>query len=144
MNHTPKSSRNSWWDRICERTYRATTPRLVREMEQEAPRDYSELLKDLKAPLEPAFEREVARHLDRGGYRAFVPADTLMPAMLQRFGLDESSVAGHSSYPSLRGNCNACPVAGYCWHAMRRDADADECRAFCPNAAAFDRQAAKI
>ncbi|PMR74654.1 hypothetical protein C1H69_12385 [Billgrantia endophytica] len=111
-------------------------------MEQRSPQVYSEILQDLETPLEPAFEREVARHLDQGGYRAFVPADTLMPAMLQRFGLDEASVAAHVSYPSLRGNCNACPVAGYCWRAMRRDADVDECRAFCPNAAAFDRQVA--
>ncbi|MCE9664681.1 hypothetical protein LY622_14665 [Halomonas sp. M5N1S17] len=141
MNHTPKSSRSSWWDRLCERTYRATTPRLVREIEAESPGAYSEMLQDLKMPLEPAFEREVARHIDHGGFRAFVPADTLMPAMLQRFGLNKATVAAHVSYPSLRGNCNACPVAGYCWHAMRRDAGVDECRAFCPNAAAFDRQA---
>ena len=49
-------------------------------MEQETPRAYSELLKDLKTPLKPAF----------------VPADTLMPAMLQRFGLDKSSVQRQS------------------------------------------------
>lgn len=131
----------SWWDRLCEGAYRATTPRLVREMEAESPGAYSEMLKDLKTPMEPAFEREVARHLDRGGYRAFVPADTLMPVMLQRFGLAPACVTEHVSYPSLRGNCNACPVAGQCWGAMRRDAGVDECRAFCPNAAAFERLA---
>lgn len=139
MSQTQKTS---WWDRCCESAYRATTPRLVREMEQESPKTYSEMLQDLKTPLEPAFERQVARHLDQGGYRAFVPADTLMPVMWQRFGLDDASVTEHVSYPSLRGTCNACPVAGYCWRAMRRDTDAEACRAFCPNAAAFDRLAA--
>ena len=59
-------------------------------------------------------------------------------AMLQRFGLEPASVECHVSYPSLRGNCNACPVAGHCWGAMRRDAGIDECRAFCPNPAAFE------
>ncbi|MGR4066270.1 hypothetical protein [Billgrantia sp. C5P2] len=136
-----QASRNSWWHRLCEGSYRASTRRLVREIETESPQVYSEMLRDLETPLEPAFEREMARHLDRGGFRAFVPAETLMPVMLQRFGLDQASVAGHASYPSLRGNCNACPVAGHCWGAMRRDAGIDECRAFCPNAAAFERLA---
>ncbi|UYG03839.1 hypothetical protein OCT51_00345 [Halomonas sp. LR3S48] len=138
MNQAP---RNSWWNRLCEGSYRASTRRLVREIEAESPQVYSEMLRDLETPLEPAFEREMARHLDRGGFRAFVPTETLMPVMLQRFGLDQASVAGHASYPSLRGNCNACPVAGHCWGAMRRDAGIDECRAFCPNAAAFKRLA---
>lgn len=138
MNQAHKTT---WWERLCEGSYRATTRRLVREIEAESPKVYSEMLQDLKTPLEPAFEREVARHLDRGGYRAFEPADTLMPAMLQRFGIEQACVSGHVSYPSLRGNCNACPVAGYCWGAMRREAGVDECRAFCPNAAAFERLA---
>lgn len=138
MNQT---SNSSWWERLCEGSYRATTRRLVREIEAESPGVYSEMLQDLATPLEPAFEREMARHLDQGGYRAFKPADTLMPAMLQRFGLTHTAVTEHVSYPSLRGNCNACPVAGYCWGAMRREAGVDECRAFCPNAAAFERLA---
>ncbi|MGY6565214.1 MAG: hypothetical protein ACXIU5_10785 [Halomonadaceae bacterium] len=138
MSKTPHTS---WWNRLCEGSYRASTRRLVREIEAESPGVYSEMLQDLDTPLEPVFEREVARHLDRGGYRAFVPADTLMPAMLQRFGLEQASIERHVSYPSLRGNCNACPVAGYCWGAMRRDAGSDECHAFCPNAAAFERLA---
>ncbi|QOR37111.1 hypothetical protein HNO52_00285 [Billgrantia diversa] len=138
MNQAP---RNSWWNRLCEGSYRASTRRMVREIEAESPQVYSEMLKDLETPLEPTFEREMSRHLDRGGYRAFVPAETLMPAMLQRFGLDQESVTEHVSYPSLRGNCNACPVAGHCWGAMRRDAGVDECRAFCPNALAFERLA---
>ena len=131
----------TWWQRLCEGSYRANTRRLVREFEAESPQVYSDILKDLETPLEPAFEREMARHLDRGGYRAFVPADTLMPVMLERFDLDKASVAKHVSYPSLRGNCNACPVAGHCWGAMRRQTGVDECRAFCPNAAAFERLA---
>lgn len=134
-----QATRNSWWIRLCESSYRASTRRLVREIEAESPHVYSDMLKDLAMPLEPAFEREMARHLDRGGFRAFVPAETLMPVMLQRFGLDPVSVTEHASYPSLRGNCNACPVAGHCWGAMRRDAGVDECRAFCPNTAAFER-----
>ncbi|MGQ4880756.1 hypothetical protein ACOJCM_19495 [Billgrantia sp. LNSP4103-1] len=133
-----QAAKTSFWERFCEGSYRASTRRLVREIEAKSPSVYSEMLQDLTTPLEPAFEREMARHLDRGGYRAFVPAETLMPAMLQRFGL-EASVTQHASYPSLRGTCNACPVAGHCWGAMRRDAGIEECRAFCPNAAAFER-----
>lgn len=136
-----QAAKNTWWNRLCEGSYRASTRRLVRDIEAESPQVYSEMLKDLETPLEPAFEREMARHLDRGGFRAFVPAETLMPTMLQRFGLEPTSVAEHASYPSLRGNCNACPVAGHCWGAMRRNAGLDECRAFCPNAAAFERLA---
>lgn len=136
-----QASKKSWWNRLCEGSYRASTRRLVREIEAEAPQAYSDIINALETPLEPAFEREMARHLDRGGFRAFAPAETLMPVMLKRFGLEPTSVAEHASYPSLRGNCNACPVAGHCWGVMRRDAGVDECRAFCPNAAAFERLA---
>lgn len=94
MSKTPHTS---WWNRLCEGSYRASTRRLVREIEAESPGVYSEMLQDLDTPLEPVFEREVARHLDRGGYRAFVPADTLMPAMLQRFGLESRPASNATS-----------------------------------------------
>ncbi|WP_104205346.1 hypothetical protein [Billgrantia saliphila] len=133
-------AKRTWWSRLCEGSYRASTRRLVREIETEAPQVYSEILQDLETPLESAFERELAQHLDHGGYRAFVPAETLLPAMRQRFGLDEVRVAEPGLASRLRGTCNACPVAGHCWRALRHGAEVDECRGFCPNAEALERE----
>ncbi|MGM0782597.1 MAG: hypothetical protein ACQEUM_00640 [Pseudomonadota bacterium] len=144
MANAQNSAPTSWWERFSERCYRSNVVQVAREMQNEAPKVYDELLNDLQTPLESVFEREVARQLDQGAYFAFVPAKTLMPAMMQRFGLDEASFAADSGFAAIRKTCNACPVAGQCWRAMRRDADADECRSFCPNAEAFDRRAAAI
>ncbi|WP_163557836.1 hypothetical protein [Halomonas sp. NO4] len=133
---------SSWWERLTERCYASSTAQLVRGVQHEAGSTYHALLNDLESPLEPGFEREMARQLAAGQPTGFVPARALMPVMMQRFGLDEASFTGDSGLAAMHKTCNACPVVGQCWRAMRRDADTEECRAFCPNAEAFDRQAA--
>lgn len=140
IDTTPR--RPSWWTRLSERCYRASAPQLVRDMQHESSGAFDALVKDLEAPLEAGFEREVARQMNQGAYLAFVPAETLMPVMMQRFGLDASRIAEDSDLQVMRRTCNDCPVAGHCWRAMRRDAGVEECRGFCPNAEAFDRRAA--
>lgn len=140
---TPRTaaSRQPWWARLSERCYRATTPRLVQDMQHEASRAYGEMLEDLEAPLDAHFEREVARQLQGGRPSGFKPARTLMPVMLQRFGLQDAELATDPDYAAMRATCNACPVVGQCWKAMRVGADVEECRDFCPNAEAFDSRA---
>lgn len=134
---------SSWWERLSERCYAASMPRLVSDVQHEASSTYQALLTDLDRPLESGFEREMARQLAAGQPVAFVPAQTLMPVMMQRFGLQEADLAAQPGYGVLRDTCNSCPVMGQCWQAMRADAEVDECRGFCPNAEAFERRAAE-
>ena len=56
----------SWWTRLTDRCYRATTPRLVQDIQHEASNTYSQMLEDLSTPLERGFEKEMARQLQRG------------------------------------------------------------------------------
>jgi len=134
---------SSWWERLTERCYTASTPQLVRDVQHEAGKTYQRLLTDLETPLEPGFEREMARQLGAGQPTSFVPAKTLMPVMMQRFGLQDADLAVQPGYGALRDTCNACPVVGHCWQAMRAGAEVEECRGFCPNAEAFERRAAE-
>lgn len=135
MAHTDITKRRtSWWERLGEHCYRVSTPQLVRDMQNEASLTFGELINDLGAPLDATFEREVARQMNQGAYLAFVPAETLLPVMMQRLGLEASRIAEDSDFRAMRRTCNACPVAGHCWRAMRRDAGVEECRGFCPNA----------
>ncbi|MDY7116079.1 hypothetical protein RAN53_06930 [Halomonas sp. SSL-5] len=142
---TPRTdaSRQSWWARLSERCYRATTPRLVQDIQHEAAGTYNEMLEDLKTPLDAHFEREMARQLESGRPLGFKPARNLMPVMMQRFGLQDAELAADPDYAAMRATCNACPVVGQCWKAMRAGAEVEECRGFCPNAAAFDSRAAQ-
>lgn len=132
---------SSWWERLTERCYAASTPQLVHDVQHEAGTTYQKLLTDLDYPLERGFEREMARQLGAGQPATFVPAKTLMPVMMQRFGLQDAELAAQPGYGALRDTCNACPVVGHCWQAMRAAADVEECRGFCPNAEAFERRA---
>ena len=61
--------------------------------------------------------------------------------MMQRFGLQNVELAAEPDYSAMRAICNACPVVGQCWKAMRAGVDVEECRGFCPNAEAFDSRA---
>lgn len=142
---TPRThtSRQPWWDRLTERCYRASTPQLVQDMQHEASRTYNEMLEDLDTPLDAHFEGEVARQLQSGQPVGFKQARTLMPVMMQRFGLQEAELATDPDYGAMRATCNGCPVVGQCWKAMRAGADVEECRGFCPNAESFDSRAAK-
>lgn len=142
---TPRTdaSRQPWWARLSERCYRATTPRLVQDMQHEAAGTYGEMLEDLNTPLDAHFEREMARQLQDGQPFGFVPARTLMPVMMQRFGLQDGELAADPGYDAMHATCNGCPVVGKCWKAMRAGADVEVCRSFCPNAEAFDSRAVK-
>ncbi|MDR9438687.1 MAG: hypothetical protein RI841_04195 [Halomonas sp.] len=132
----------SWWERLSERCYATSTAQLVRDVQHEAGPAYHELLTDLESPLEPGFEREMARQMVAGQPTDFVPARTLMPVMMQHFGLQDTALVVEPGYDVLRDTCNACPAVGHCWKAMRAGAEVEECRGFCPNAKAFDSLAA--
>ncbi|MFW6346162.1 MAG: hypothetical protein ACOC0M_07540, partial [Halomonas sp.] len=132
----------SWWERLTERCYTTSTAQLVRDVQHEAGPTYHALLNDLESPLEPGFEREMARQLATGQPSDFVPAKTLMPVMMQRFGLKDAEVAAEPGYNAICKTCNGCPVVGQCWKAMRAGTEVEECRGFCPNARAFDSLAA--
>ncbi|MDR5902986.1 hypothetical protein [Halomonas icarae] len=137
------TSRQPWWVRLSERCYTASTAQLVRDVQHEAGSTYDELLTDLKSPLEPGFERQVARRLQSDKPIGFKPARTLMPVMMQRFSLQDAELTNDPDYGAMRATCNGCPVVGRCWKAMRGGADVEECRGFCPNAEAFDSRAAQ-
>lgn len=138
---TPDAAQQPWWARFSERCFAASTPQLVRDIQHEASSTYGELLTDLESPLEPGFEQEMARQLERERPFDFKPARVLMPVMVERFGLQEARLASDPAYDAMRAACNGCPVVGQCWKAMRAGAEAEECRGFCPNAEAFDRVA---
>ncbi|UYO73143.1 DUF6455 family protein [Halomonas qinghailakensis] len=148
MATAKKTETTSWWERLTERCYATSTATLARNVKQEAGASYDALISDLERPLEPHFERELAKQLATDQPAHFSPANTLMPVMMQRFGLqekslEESGLINHADYVALRDNCNACAVVGECWKAMRANAELDECRHLCPNANAFDALAAR-
>lgn len=143
MGTTQNTDTTSWWERLTERCYASSTATLAHKLKHEASASYDALINDLGRPLEPRFEQEIAKQLAAGPTAHFSPARTLMPVMLQRFGLQEdtlqeSGLINHADYVALRDNCNACAAVGDCWKAMRASAKLDECRKLCPNAKAFD------
>lgn len=143
MDTAKNTDTTSWWERLTERCYATSTATLARNVKQEAGASYDALINDLERPLEPRFEQAVARQLAAGQPAHFRPAETLMPVMMQRFGLEESGLMNHADYVALRDTCNACAAVGDCWKVMRADAELDECRHICPNANAFDTLAAR-
>lgn len=110
--------------------------RVLRELETYAPAALDRLIEDLSHPLSGPFERAVARALGAECLPGFVPAATLMPTMLTRFGLP-AELATDKALKAQRRTCNRCPQVGHCWQALRHGAQAEECRSFCPNAEAF-------
>ncbi|MBF8222536.1 hypothetical protein [Halomonas sp. 328] len=103
-----------------------------------APKRLSALIHDLSRPLPSPLERALARGLNSGELAAWLgPAETLMPPMMRRFGLDPEGLATAPRAAEWRVACRACPHIGTCWQALRHDTDAEACRAFCPNAEAF-------
>ncbi|MDQ7735251.1 DUF6455 family protein [Halomonas sp. SpR1] len=133
----------SWWGRLIERCYASSTAMLAHKLKHEASASYDALINDLERPLEPRFEQEIAKQLAAGPTAHFSPARTLMPVMMQHFGLEEdvlqeSGLISQADYVALRDSCNACAAVGDCWKAMRASPELDECRKLCPNATAFD------
>ncbi len=148
MDTAQNTETTSWWGRLTERCYATSTATLARNVKQEASASYDALINDLERPLEPRFEQAVARQLSASQPAHFRPARTLMPVMMQRFGLNESALEeggliNHADYAALRDTCTACAAVGDCWKAMRASAKLDECRRLCPNATAFDALAAQ-
>ncbi|MCL7929221.1 hypothetical protein [Halomonas llamarensis] len=141
QSKAPKS-RPSWWERISERCYRASTPTLARGMQNESPDAFQAVVSDITMPLDASFEQEVAKQLAQGTYAGFRPAKSLMPVMVQRFGLVLENL-GEEQKP-LEDTCNACPVVGHCWKTLRYSTDIETFRDFCPNAEAFDRMGAQV
>ncbi|MGJ7459306.1 hypothetical protein [Halomonas sp. RA08-2] len=144
-NDNPTSSHSSrpWLQRLGGFLVDASTPRLVQEMRREAGPTFQAMVRDLNTPMTPAFEREVARTLNRAGSEDLIPAETLMPSMMERFGLvaDDLGAEERTHFGELQIVCNRCPVAGRCWKALRADAGWEKCRGFCPNAQAFEQKA---
>lgn len=124
----------------------ARMPQLVQNMRRDAVNEYQTLLRDLDAPMEPAFEREVARTLNRGGNYDLIPAETLMPMMMERFGLTPEDFSDQEAnlLSELTMVCNKCPAVGRCWKAIRADAGWEKCRGFCPNTDAFELKSLSI
>ncbi|AQU84125.1 MULTISPECIES: hypothetical protein [unclassified Halomonas] len=149
---TAQHKDTTWWERLAERCYTASTATLARNVKDQAGATFDALINDLERPLEPRFEQAVARQLAAGQPAHFKPASTLMPVMMQRFGLEERALQARAllgdgrvnlaDYATLRDNCNACAAVGDCWKAMRANAELEECRRLCPNANAFDALAA--
>ncbi|MBF8222556.1 hypothetical protein [Halomonas sp. 328] len=110
--------------------------RVLRELRTHAPAALDRLIDDLEHPLSAPFERAVVRALGAERLPGFVPAATLMPTMLTRFGLP-AELATEKALEVQRRTCNRCPQVGHCWQALRHGADAEACRGFCPNAEAF-------
>ncbi|MFQ3788539.1 hypothetical protein [Halomonas sp. A29] len=110
--------------------------RVVRELRRHAPEALEELTCNLEQPLSPPLERAVARSLDDGRVPAFRAAEVLMPAMMTTFAVCPAAIA-EEVLSELKASCNRCEEVGRCWQAMRNDAEAEACQAFCPNAEAF-------
>jgi hypothetical protein len=138
--NTQQNDRQGWLTELQERIFTASMPQVVQSMRHGANVDFRELVRDLDTPMDPAFEREVARTLDRVGQRDLIPSVTLMPEMMQRFGLGRDDFGPDEAvhFGELQTVCNRCPVVGRCWKAMRAGESRETCRGFCPNALAFD------
>lgn len=100
------------------------------------PKTLSAVIHDLAYPMSPSLEQAIARCL-ASRELAFSPAETLLPVMMRRFGLDPAACYRDPAIHALRTVCSACPKAAACWLALRQEASRDECRAFCPNAEAL-------
>ncbi|WP_163558467.1 hypothetical protein [Halomonas sp. NO4] len=137
-----QTQRQGWLTRLEERLFAASMPQLVQGMRNEASTSYREMVRDLATPMAPAFEREVARTLNRGGSRELIPAETLMPEMMQRFDLAVADFGAEEAthLEELQTVCNRCPAVGRCWKAMRAGEGWEKCRGFCPNAEAFEQK----
>jgi hypothetical protein len=115
--------------------------RTLLELKCCAPKKLSALIHDLSRPMNPSLEQALARSLATGEITDFWPAETLMPAMMRRFGLDPATLANDPAIHVLRTTCNTCPKVGTCWLALRHGASEAECRRFCPDAEVFARWA---
>lgn len=98
------------------------------------PKALSALIHDLAHPMSPSLEQAIARCLADRELTEFAPAETLLPVMMRRFGLDPVACGRDPAIHALRTVCSACPKVATCWLAQRHAASLEECTSFCPNA----------
>ncbi|MDX5377216.1 MAG: hypothetical protein LPK08_06805 [Halomonas sp.] len=101
------------------------------------PKALSQLIHDLAHPMSPSLEQAIARCLASRELE-FAAAETLLPSMMHRFGLEPGACRQDPAIHSLRTVCSACPKVAACWLALRHQASQEECRVFCPNAEALE------
>lgn len=143
QSQTRHSTQHSWYSRLSDLLFDANMPRLVQDMRREAGPTFQTMVRDLDTPMTAAFESEVARTLNSSGKDDLIPAVTLMPAMMERFGLvaDDFGLEERTYLHTMEAVCNRCPSVGRCWQAMRARADRAQCLGFCPNAKDFVQKA---
>lgn len=134
------SHQMSRWARFSERCYRAGVHQHLQELRYGGSGVLNSMVEDLAYPLNPDLEQEFVRMLGDPGHRDISPSQVLLPVMRQSFGLDPA-VAKSPEGRALKAACESCPSAGHCWHALRHGASSDQCREFCPNAAALEQEA---
>ncbi|QTF92732.1 hypothetical protein [Halomonas sp. BM-2019] len=137
---TPVTQGSSWLERFVERCFEASANQMARDIRSEAPSVYEQLIGDLETPLAPPFEAAVAHRLASGDTAGLIPARTLMPEMMVRFGVSPVQFEADQELTGLERTCNRCSAVGRCWSALRHGADAATCRTFCPNAPAFEEK----
>ena len=122
--------------------YKSHLPKLLLDIKCESPDAYQKIIQDADFTLDDSFENEVARHMNNGNYGGLIPAKTLMPAMMSRFGVSKSDfpTGDSSEIEALEETCNSCSAVGICWKSMRSGASATEARTFCPSAETFQRK----
>ncbi|MEQ5856871.1 hypothetical protein EBB56_04045 [Halomonas sp. YLB-10] len=125
--------------KVSEFFYKNHLSKLLLDIQDESPEAYQKIIQDVNFSLEDKFESEVARRMNNGNYGGLIPANTLMPAMMSRFGVSKSdfSTGDSPEFETLEEICNNCSVVGTCWKSMRAGASAPEARTFCPSAEAF-------
>lgn len=129
-------------NKVSDFFYKIHLSKLLLDMQGESPDAYQKIIQDVDFELEDNFETEVARHMNNGNYSGLIPATTLMPAMMIRFGVSKSdfTTGASSEIEALEETCNSCSVVGTCWKSMRSGASATEARTFCPSAETFQRK----
>ncbi|MCE8014422.1 hypothetical protein BZY95_03515 [Billgrantia desiderata SP1] len=127
--------------RVSDFFYKNYLSKVVLDIQEGSAETYRKMIQDADFKLEADFEREVARQLSSGGRWGLIPAETLMPVMMSRYGVSRNDFSSteSSQLEALEATCNNCPVVGICWMAMRSGASVAEARNFCPSAESFER-----
>lgn len=113
---------------------------VVRSLQMEAPDEFARIIARADPALDAGLASEVERLLRTGG-APFVRFDqTLMPKMIDRFGVttEQLETLSHNELKVMQKSCNSCAETARCWNALRSGHNAEQCREFCPNSAAFE------
>lgn len=128
-----------WYDRLSNLFYEASIASHVGRIRAEAPMVFRKMINDIDTPLEPEMENQVARYLRSPYQDEITPSETLMPRMMQKYGISSEQFAEleKKERSQLNRRCNQCPSVSQCWKAMRNNAKIEECDTFCANQASF-------